>query len=162
VAYFHVVFTIPSEINPIALRNKKAVFDILFDSASKTLSQIAGDEKHLGAQVGFTSVLHTWGQNLLFHPHLHCVVTGGGLSPDGLHWVPTRENFFLPVKVLGRLFRGKFLHELQRARDEGRLEFKGSTGELADAGTWRSLIDGAGHGDPTPGVSGAVLGMPSR
>jgi len=122
IPYFHVVFTIPAELNPLALRNKKAVFNILFAVASRTLLTLARDEKHLGAQVGFTAVLHTWGQNLLFHPHVHCVVTGGGLS--------------------GKLFRGKFLAALNRAFQNGELDLGGSTAELSDPEAWRRFKDG--------------------
>lgn len=137
IPYFHVVFTIPDELNPLALRNKKAVFNILFAAASQTLLAIARDEKHLGAQVGFTTVLHTWGQTLLFHPHLHCVVTGGGLSSDGERWVSARDKYLLPVKVLGNLFRGKFLAALDRAFQDGDLDLEGSTAELSDPEVWR-------------------------
>ncbi len=139
VPYFHVVFTIPDALNPVALRNKKVLFNILFAAASETLQTIAQDKKHLGAQLGFTMVLHTWGQNLLFHPHVHCVVTGGGLSPDGTRWISAQEKYLLPVKVLGRLFRGKFLAALERAYKGGELKFGGSTAELADKTTWRAL-----------------------
>ena len=141
VPYFHVVFTIPNELNPIALRNKETVYKILFDAASKTLLQIAQDPKHLGAQLGITAVLHTWGQNLLLHPHLHCVVTGGGLSPDGTRWVAARERYFLPVKALGKLFRGKFLAALHHARNDGELELEGSSAELADPIAWNAFKD---------------------
>ena len=129
--HFHVVFTVPEQLNPLALRNKQLIYDLLFKSAAETLLQLASDPKRLGAQVGFTAVLHTWGQNLLFHPHLHCVVTGGGLSPDGKRWLPTREDYLLPVRVLSRLFRGKFLAGLQRAHAEGLLALKGSTAPLS-------------------------------
>lgn len=142
VPYFHVVFTIPSELNPVALRNQKLVFDILFAAASKTLLAIAADPQHLGAQIGATSVLHTWGQNLEFHPHLHCVVTGGGLSPDGARWIPAPQSYLLPVKVLGALFRGKFLHALDQAFKDGTLDLRGTCAELADPGSWRRLKDG--------------------
>lgn len=142
VGYFHVVFTIPDELNPLALRNKKVVFDILFATAAQTLQEIAADPKHLGGQLGFTAVLHTWGQNLLFHPHVHSVVTGGGLSPDGSRWIAGRERFLLPVKVLGRLFRGKFLHALDQAWKQKKLSFGGSTASLADSQNWRNLKDG--------------------
>ena len=141
VPYFHVVFTIPNELNPIALRNKERVYKVLFDAASATLLQIAKDPKHLGAQLGITAVLHTWGQNLLLHPHLHCVVTGGGLSPDGARWVPTRKRYLLPVKVLGRLFRGKFLAALHQAWYDGKLELTGSSAELADPVAWSTFKD---------------------
>ena len=139
--YFHVVFTIPAELNPLALRNKRAVFDILFHAAAQTLRTIATDPKHLGAEVGFTAILHTWGQNLLFHPHLHCVVTGGGLTEGGGRWVPARERYLLPVKVLGSLFRGKFLSALKQARDQQRLRFEGSTEKLRHPARWHGLLD---------------------
>jgi hypothetical protein len=141
VPYFHVVFTIPNELNPIALRNKKHVYKILFDTASATLLQAAKDPKFLGAQLGITAVLHTWGQNLLLHPHLHCVVTSGGLSPDNARWVSTRKHYFLPVKVLGRLFRGKFLAALQQAWYDGKLELTGSADTLANPFAWSRFKD---------------------
>ena len=121
--YFHVVFTLPEEIAAIAYQNKKVVYDILFRATSETLGTIAADPKHLGAEIGFFTVLHTWGQNLMFHPHLHCVVPGGGLSPDGDRWVSCRPGFFLPVHVLSRLFRRLFLELLQQAFDDGQLHF---------------------------------------
>jgi hypothetical protein len=140
-AHFHVVFTIPDELNPLTLRNKKAVFDILFAAASQTLLTIARDEKHLGAQLGFTMVLHTWGQNLLLHPHIHCVVTGGGLSSDGTQWIAARANYLLPVKVLGKLFRGKFLAALDLAHQNAELDLAGSTADLANPEAWRRFKD---------------------
>jgi Putative transposase/Transposase zinc-binding domain len=139
VPYFHVVFTLPDELNPLMLRNPRATYGMLFDTAADTLKQLARDPKHLGAQIGFTAVLHTWGQNLLFHPHLHCVVTGGGLALDGTAWVVGREDYLLPVKVLGSLFRGKFLDALQRARKRRELEFAGSTADLADDSVWAAF-----------------------
>ncbi len=142
IPYFHVVFTIPAALNPLALRNKKAVFNILFAAASQALSTIARDDKHLGAQVGFTAVLHTWGQNLLFHPHLHCVVTGGGLAVDGVRWVAARQKYLLPVKVLGKLFRGKFLAALDHAFHHGDLDLSGSTAALSDPEAWCRFKDG--------------------
>jgi hypothetical protein len=141
VPYFHVVFTLPDGLNPLALRNKRALYNIMFEAASKALLELAQDPKRLGAQVGVTAVLHTWGQNLLLHPHLHCVVTGGGLSADGSRWVAGRERYFLPVKVLGKLFRGKFLSLLDRAYKDGKLELSGSTAELADPFVWAGLRD---------------------
>jgi hypothetical protein len=111
VPYFHVVFTVPDEVAVIAFQNKPAVYDILFRTAAETLRRIAADPTHLGAEIGFLGVLHTWGQNLLHHPHLHCLVPGGGISPDATRWIACRRNFFLPVRVLSRLFRGLFLHE---------------------------------------------------
>lgn len=140
--YFHVVFTIPDDLNPLALRNKKVIFDILFAAASQTLLTIARDEKHLGAQVGFTVVLHTWGQNLLFHPHLHCVVTGGGLASNGTRWISARDRYLLPVKVLAKLFRGKFVTALDRAYRDDELDLAGSTAELSDPAAWRRFKDG--------------------
>jgi Putative transposase/Transposase zinc-binding domain len=130
--YFHVVFTLPEEIAAIAYQNKKVVYDILFRATSETLRTIAADPKHLGAEIGFFAVLHTWGQNLMFHPHLHCVVSGGGLSPDGSRWIPCRKGFFLPVRVLSRLFRRLFLELLEKAFDDGQLKFFSSLQELQD------------------------------
>jgi hypothetical protein len=130
--YFHVVFTLPEEIAAIAYQNKKVVYDILFRATSETLSTIAADPKHLGAEIGFFAVLHSWGQNLMFHPHLHCVVPGGGLSPDGSRWIPCRQGFFLPVPVLSRLFRRLFLELLEKAFDDGQLKFFSSLQELQD------------------------------
>ena len=123
VEYFHVVFTVPQEVAAIAYQNKAVVYNILFRATAETLRTIAADAKHLGAEIGFIAILHTWGQNLLHHPHLHCVVPGGGLAPDGAHWIPCRPGFFLPVRVLSRLFRRLFLQELQQAFDGGKLEF---------------------------------------
>lgn len=123
VPYFHVVFTVPEEIAALAYQNKQTVYGILFQATAETLTTIAADPKHLGAQIGFFAVLHTWGQNLLFHPHLHCLVPGGGPSLDGQRWVSCRPGFFLPVRVLSRLFRRLFLQSLQKAFDAGRLQF---------------------------------------
>jgi hypothetical protein len=123
VPYFHVVFTIPEEIAAIAYQNKKVVYGILFRTTAETLTTIAADPAHLGAQIGFFAVLHSWGQNLQFHPHLHCVVPGGGLSSDRQRWVSCRTRFFLPVRVLSRLFRRLFLESLQKAFDAGKLKF---------------------------------------
>jgi hypothetical protein len=130
--YFHVVFTVPEEIAAIACQNKKVVYGILFRVTAETLTTIAADRKHLGAQIGFFAVLHSWGQNLLFHPHLHCVVPGGGPSPDGQRWIPCRPHFFLPVRVLSRLFRRLFLESLQHAFDSGRLQFFGALEPLCE------------------------------
>ena len=132
VEYFHVVFTLPEVIGPIALQNPRVVYGILFQAAAETLSQIAADPKHLGAQIGILAVLHTWGQNLQHHPHVHCVVPGGGLSPNGSRWIACRPGFFLPVRVLSRVFRGKFLALLRNAFDRGRLSFHGKLSELSD------------------------------
>ena len=130
--YFHVVFTLPEEIAPLAYQNKKVVYAILFRAAAETLRTIAADPQHLGAEIGFFAVLHTWGQNLHHHPHLHCVVAGGGLSPDGQRWISCRPGFFLPVRVLSRLFRRLFLKYLQRAFDSGQLQFFSSLEHLKD------------------------------
>ena len=131
-SYFHVVFTVPEEIAAIAYQNKEVVYDILFRATSETLRTIAADPKHLGAEIGFFAVLHSWGQNLMFHPHLHCVVPGGGLSPDGQRWIACRRSFFLPVRVLSRRFRRLFVESLEKAFDEGQLKFFSSLQELDD------------------------------
>jgi hypothetical protein len=123
VEYFHVVFTLPEEIAAIAYQNKAMVYDLLFHATAETLRTIAADPKHLGADIGFIAILHTWGQNLLHHPHLHCVVPGGGISADGERWMACRPGFFLPVRVLSRLFRRLFLAQLQVAFDAGQLHF---------------------------------------
>jgi hypothetical protein len=130
--YFHVVFTIPTEMAALALRNKAIVYGILFRAAAKTLRTIAADPRHLGAKVGFFAVLHTWGSTLVHHPHLHCVVPGGGLSLDGTRWIACRPGFFLPVRVLSRLFRRLFLAYVQDAFEAGQLHFDGSLAEWAD------------------------------
>jgi len=122
VGYFHVVFTVPQEIAAIAYQNKDLVLGILFRVTAETLKTIAADPKHLGAEIGFFAVLHTWGQNLQFHPHLHCVVPGGGLTPDG-RWISCRPNFFVHVRVLSKLFRRLFLEALQMEFDAGQLKF---------------------------------------
>jgi hypothetical protein len=140
VPYFHVVAAPPHDLNGITLQNREVVYDILFRSVSETLLTIAADPKHLGAQIGFTAILHTWGQDLRFHPHLHCVVTGGGLSRDGTRWIAARKTFFLAVKVLAKMFRGKFLAYLREAYDEGRLVFRGKTAALGDSVAFRHLI----------------------
>ena len=123
VPYFHVVFTVPDEIATIAFHNQTVVYDVLFRAASETLRTIAADPKHLGAEIGFLAVLHTWGQNLSHHPHLHCLVPGGGITPDGRTWIACRPGFFLPVRVLSRMFRGLFLHYLAQAFAAGELNF---------------------------------------
>ena len=138
--YFHVVFTVPEEIADIAFQNKAVVYGILFRATAQTLRTIAADPKHLGAEIGFFAVLHTWGQNLLHHPHLHCVVPGGGLSPDGCRWISCRPGFFLSVRVLSRLFRRLFLEHLQQAFDSGKLQFSGSLDQLQDRTQWDSHL----------------------
>lgn len=132
VEYFHVVFTVPPPIAQIALQNKRALYGILLRASSETLKQIAADPVHLGAAIGFISVLHTWGQNLIHHPHVHCIVPGGGLSPDGTQWVSCPAGFFLPLGVLRQVFRGKFLEKLRRAYAKGELQFHGELEGLDD------------------------------
>ena len=134
--YFHVVFTVPQPIAAIALQNKESVYNILFRAAAETLRTIAADPKHLGAQIGFFTVLHTWGQSLFHHAHLHCVVPGGGISPDGTRWISCRPNFFLPVSVLARLFRRLFLDYLQQAFNAGDLQFFSSLEPLRTRSTF--------------------------
>lgn len=133
VEYFHVVFTVPEPIAAIAFQNKKALYDILFHASAETLRTIAADSQHLGAEIGFLTILHTWGQNLMHHPHVHCVVPGGGISPDGEHWVACRAGFFLPVRVLSRLFRRLFLEQLHKAFNAGELHFYSQLEPLRDA-----------------------------
>jgi putative transposase len=132
VEYFHITFTLPSQLGPVALQNQAVLFDLLFKAVSQTLLRIAADPKHLGARIGFFAVLHTWGQTLTHHPHLHCVVPGGGLSQDGTQWVGCRSGFFLPVRVLSRFFRRLFLQGLRQAFQQGRLQFHGHLQHLAD------------------------------
>jgi hypothetical protein len=139
--YFHVVFTVPDQIASIAYQNKEVVYGILFRATAETLSTIAADPKHLGAEIGFFAVLHSWGQNLFFHPHLHCVVPGGGISPHGTRWISCRPRFFLPVRVLSRLFRRLFLQYLQEAFDSGRLRFFCSLTALQDPQAFRHHLD---------------------
>jgi hypothetical protein len=121
--YFHVVFTVPDEIAVIAFQNQVVVYDILFRAVSETLTRIAADPKHLGAEIGFLAVLHSWGQNLMHHPHLHCLVPGGGIAPDGQSWIACKPGFFLAVRVLSRMFRALFLHYLEKAFTAGQLKF---------------------------------------
>jgi hypothetical protein len=138
--YFHVVFTVPDAIAAIAAQNKPQVYGILFRATAETLRTIAADPQHLGAEIGFFAVLHTWGQTLVHHPHLHCVVAGGGLSPDGTRWVACRPGFFLPVRVLSRLFRRLFLQYLQAAYDAGTLRLVGSLESLRDRPAWTAAL----------------------
>ena len=132
VGYFHVVFTLPAEIALVAFQNKAVVYDLLFQAASETMLRIAADPRHLGARIGITAVLHTWGSALTHHPHVHMVVPGGGISLDGQRWVPSRPAFLLPVRVLGKLFRGVFLSRLLALHDAAKLGFFGSLAHLVD------------------------------
>ena len=140
VPYFHVVFTLPAPIAEIAFQNKAVVYAILFTAAAETLRIIAADPKHLGAEIGLVAVLHTWGQNLHHHPHVHCVVPGGGPSADGTRWVGCRPGFFLPVKVLSRLYRRLFLTRLQAAFDAGQLRFFGALASLAGRAVFAACL----------------------
>jgi hypothetical protein len=140
VEYYHVVFTLPASIAEIAYQNKTALYGLLFDIAAETLLRIAADPKHLGASIGATLVLHTWGSALTHHPHVHGIVPGGGLAPDGRRWIACRPGFFLPVRVLSRLFRRRFLEELQRLYDQGQLKFFGEHLALADARAFSSWM----------------------
>jgi hypothetical protein len=136
IQYFHVVFTIPSELNHLVSMNRKVMYDLLFRSVSETLMELANDPKHLGARIGAIGILHTWGQNLMDHPHIHCIVTGGGLSPDGSSWVPCRKGFFIPVRVMSALFRGKFLDLLNSRFKRGEITFPGSISHLKYPGNF--------------------------
>lgn len=139
VPYYHVVFTLPEQLRPLALRNQKLLYTLLFRAASQSLLELAHESKHLGAEIGFTAVLHTWTQTLIDHPHLHCIVPGGGLSPDGRKWKPARKGFFLPVRPLSRLFRGKFLALLKAHHQEGVVAFPGATAAVEPA--FQDLVD---------------------
>jgi rubrerythrin len=130
--YYHVVFTLPAPISAISYYNKALIYDLLFEVAAETLRTIAADPKHLGAHIGVTLVLHTWGSALTHHPHVHGIVPGGGLAPDGARWVACKPGFFLPVRVLSRLFRRRFLEELQQAHRGGRLQFFGDDAGLSE------------------------------
>ncbi len=132
VGYFHVVFTLPAEVADIAFQNKALVYDLLFRAASETMLTIAADPKHLGARIGITAVLHTWGSALTHHPHVHMIVPGGGIAPSGDRWVSSRPAFLLPVRVLGALFRRLFLSRLIALHAAGRLAFFGTMAHLAD------------------------------
>ena len=132
VPYFHVVFTLPHDLNPLCQYNPEVLYGLLFQTSAATLLEVAADPKHLGAEIGFLSILHTWGSNLLLHPHVHCAIPAGGLSPDHTRWVHPRYPFFLPVKVLSRVFRGKFIAGLRRAYRRKKLRFHGPIAELED------------------------------
>ena len=140
VPYFHVVFTLPAALGAIAYQNKAKLYGLLFTAAAETLTTIAGDPKHLGADIGVTAVLHTWGQNLQHHPHLHCIVPGGGLSPDGERWIACQNGFFLPVRVLSRLFRRLFLQGLEAMHAADELQFFADLGKLEHANAWRAYL----------------------
>ncbi|MFC1707410.1 IS91 family transposase [Planctomycetota bacterium] len=138
--YFHVVFTVPQEVAEIALQNRRVVYQILFRSSADTLLTLGRDPRHLGAEIGFFSLLHTWGQTLSHHPHIHCVVPGGGLAKDGSRWISCARGFFLPLPVLCPVYRGKFLDMLKRAYTKGELSFHGRLRQLRQPKEWDSLL----------------------
>ena len=138
--YFHVVFTLPSALGPMALHNPREVYGLLMRAAAETLLEVAANPIHLGAEVGVLAVLHTWGQNLALHPHVHCVVTGGGLALDESRWIAGRDDYFLPVPILRRVFRGKFLAGLRAAFKRGKLRFPGDLAPLERSDRFHALI----------------------
>jgi hypothetical protein len=140
VPYFHIVFTLPSEIGDIAYQNKAAIYDLLFKASAETMLTIATDPKHLGARIAITAVLHTWGSAMTHHPHVHMIVPGGGVSPDGKRWIATKPNFFLPVLVLSKLFRRLMLEKLAAAHEAGKLAFFGAHAHLADAKAFSTFL----------------------
>ena len=142
-SYVHAVFTLPQELAPLALQNKRLIYSLLFRASAATLLEVGRDPRHLGAEIGFFSVLHTWDQRLQHHPHVHCVIAAGGLASDHRSWVSSRRTFFLPVKVLGRVFRGKFVAGLKAAFREGKIEFHGHLTSLAEPrsfAAWLSVL----------------------
>jgi hypothetical protein len=139
-SYFHVVFTVPHELNVLALDNPRMFYGLLFTASAQTLLKVARDPKHLGAEIGVISILHTWGQNLLLHPHIHCAIPAGGLSPDHSRWIRPRYPFFLPVKVLSRVFRGKFLAGLKRLHRRKQLRCAGPAAAWADPKQFRRFL----------------------
>ena len=138
--YLHVVFTLPRHLAPLVLQNKKVIYDLLFRTSAETLLEVARNPQHLGAQIGFFTVLHTWSQQLNLHPHVHCVVPAGGLSPDHSRWIHARENYFLPKKVLRKVFRGKFVSALKQAFQNGQLNFPADLKLLADPKTFAAWL----------------------
>jgi hypothetical protein len=138
--YVHVIFTLPHDLGPLALQNPRLLYGLLFRTVAQTLQDIARDPKHLGAEIGGFAVLHTWGQQLHHHPHLHCVLPAGGLAPDGPQWIPCRPHFFLPVRVLSRRFRRLYLAGLEHTYTQGQLSFMGRCRELAEATRWQRLL----------------------
>src|ERR1700716_4332684 len=140
IPYFHVVFTLPSAIGDIAYQNKAVIYDLLFKASSETMLRIAADPKHLGARIGITTVLHSWGSAMTHHPHLHMIVPGGGLSRDGGRWISCKPNFLLPVRVLSKLFRRLMLERLLAAHQAGSLRFFGSHAHLVDAKAFAAFL----------------------
>jgi hypothetical protein len=139
IPYFHVVFTLPHHLNPLLRVNQRLLYDLLFQTAAQTLQEFARGPQHLGAEIGITAVLYTWGQTLTAHVHVHCVVTGGGLSPDGTQWRACQRRFLFAVKALGQVFRGKYLAGLERLRRQQRLTFAGESAAWAAAEAWTAL-----------------------
>ena len=139
IGYFHVVFTIPDTLNLMVYQNQRKLYTLLFKAVAETLSELTSDKKYLGAKVGFTSILHTWGQNLMHHPHIHCIVPGGGLSSTG-KWINSRKKFLIPIKVLSRKFRGKFLYYLKTLYYQNKLEFHGSQKYLSNTTEFEKLL----------------------
>jgi len=140
IRYVHVVFTLPVQLAPLALQNKKLIYGLLLRASAETLLEVARDPRHLGAEIGFFSVLHTWSQKLTLHPHVHCVIPAGGLSLDHTHWVRSQKRFFLPLKVLSRVFRGKFVAALKQAFHSGRLHFHGTLAPVAKSQTFAAWL----------------------
>jgi len=138
--YCHVIFTLPHALGPLALQNPRHLYGLLFRTVGQTLQDIAGDPKHLGAEIGGLAVLHTWGQQLHHHPHLHCVLPAGGLAPDGTQWIPCRPHFFLPVRVLSRRFRRLYLTGLEHLYGQGQLTLTGRCRKLAEPAPWQRLL----------------------
>jgi len=152
VPYFHLVFTLPNQLGPLTLQNKRVVYGILFRAAWETLRDLAKDSKYLGAKIGMLSVLHTWGSNLMHHPHLHCIVPGGGVSPDGEQWISIKQSsqrkaFFLPVRVMSRVFRGKFIQHLKAAYRKGEIKLHGSLTSLKDGSKFEQLVNSSVKND---------------
>lgn len=139
IQYFHVVFTNPEELSPISLRNQKVAYTIHFKAASETLKELSNDPRHLGASIGFIGILHTWSQTLIHHPHIHFIVSGGGLSPDGKRWISCKKDFFIRVEVLSRLFKGKYLYYLKKAYYAGKLVFPGKIEKLGEKGAFEKF-----------------------
>lgn len=140
--YFHVVFTLPHELNALCRHNAGTLYDLLFSASAAAMLELAAEPRWLGAQIGFISILHTWGQNLLLHPHIHCVVPAGGFSADHQRWLHPKYNFFLPVHALSKVFRAKFVEGLRKAHRHGQLQLRGATAELADVKRFDAYIDG--------------------
>jgi hypothetical protein len=147
VPYFHVVFTLPHELSALILQNRKLLYDVLLRTSADTLLEVAADPKHLGAQIGFLSVLHTWGQNLLHHPHVHCVIPAGGLALNGSRWIHPRPGFFLPIRILSKVFRGKFAEALKNLSRRNKLQLHGSLKVLAERRMFAKFLRQLFHQD---------------